>query len=510
MNVFLERISLRKMYLLSLLDSEKRGFSIKELEQKLGHNSKTITKMVQSLKIELAPWQNSITLVTNNDRTLSLKKKASFSLETINLYYLKESFIFKACDAIFNEEFIDIATFSSANYISYSTLYGRLNEIKPLLEHYSIEFKANNMASFEGEEKQIRYFFYHFYWSTHWGMEWPFQKIDKNQFCEIIKRIEGLRKTTTLYISEQESIAFWLGVITTRINLGHTIEQVGLYNSIIDDNSAFTYFKNALLEEFKQLFPTISESDLLNEIQFLYVVMYSNDYFEMDDPQISETLIFSQNRTGEIFGATNHWLKVCSDFFEVSLSAAEYGTIYANLIHLHAEIAFFKGNISVFFNDYLEVSHIQDETNDFYDSLMDYFYQKLIENKKYKKIFINKERLLPRYKMIARKFINIDSQKNSIKVHLISVYGNKKLAYLQNLINRSNEEHLEFSEDYNNVDLIVSDRLYAGISQLNTPMIIWGEEPDENDLAEVNKVIKKISFDKMHKKLVKYTHFPAI
>lgn len=141
------------MYLLSLLDSEKRGFSIKELEQKLGHNSKTITKMVQSLKIELAPWQNSITLVTNNDRTLSLKKKASFSLETINLYYLKESFIFKACDAIFNEEFIDIATFSSANYISYSTLYGRLNEIKPLLEHYSIEFKANNMASFEGEEK---------------------------------------------------------------------------------------------------------------------------------------------------------------------------------------------------------------------------------------------------------------------------------------------------------------------------------------------------------------------
>lgn len=141
---------------------------------------------------------------------------------------------------------------------------------------------------------------------------------------------------------------------------------------------------------------------------------------------------------------------------------------------------------------------------------MDFFYQKLIENKKYKKIFINKERLLPRYKMIARKFINIDSQKNSIKVHLISVYGNKKLAYLQNLINRSNEEHLEFSEDYNNVDLIVSDRLYAGISQLNTPMIIWGEEPDENDLAEVNKVIKKISFDKMHKKLVKYTHFPAI
>lgn len=401
------------MYLLSLLDSEKRGFSIKELEQKLGHNSKTITKMVQSLKIELIPWQNSMTLVTNNDRTLSLQKKACFSLETINLYYIKESFIFKACDAIFNEEFIDIASFSSANYISYSTLYGRLNEIKPLLEHYSIEFKPNSMTSFEGEEKQIRYFFYHFYWSTHWGMEWPFREIDKELFSGIINLLDGLRKTTTLYISEQESIAFWLGVITTRINLGHTIEQVDLYNQIIDDNSAFTYFKNALLEEFKHLFPAISESDLLNEIQFLYVVMYSNDYFEMDDPQISETLIFSQNRNGEIFGATNYWLKICSDFFELSLSAAEYGAIYANLIHLHAEIAFFEGNIALFFNDYLEVSHIKDETNDFYDSLMDYFYEKLIENKKYKKIFINKERLLPRYKMIARKFINIDSQKKT-------------------------------------------------------------------------------------------------
>ena len=40
--------------------------------------------------------------------------------------------------------------------------------------------------------------------------------------------------------------------------------------------------------------------------------------------------------------------------------------------------------------------------------------------------------------------------------------------------------------------------------------VLLQEEPDENDLAEVNKVIKKISFDKMHKKLVKYTHFPAI
>lgn len=93
---------------------------------------------------------------------------------------------------------------------------------------------------------------------------------------------------------------------------------------------------------------------------------------------------------------------------------------------------------------------------------------------------------------------------------MISVYGNKKLAYLKNLINRACDEQIEFSEDHNNVDLIVSDRLYAGINHLSTPMIIWGEEPDENDLAEVNKVIKKISYDKMHKKLVKCTHLPAI
>lgn len=477
---------------------------VKELEKELGYNNKTIVKMIQTLQMELEPWKDQLKLIVNPDKTLYLEMDSSFSLETIKLFYLKQSYIFKACCAIFNEEFVDIATFSSANYISYSTLYGRLNEIKPLLKSYQIEFKSNNIATFEGEEKQIRYFFYHFYWGTYWGTEWPFKGVYKEQFDSTINLIEKIGKKT-LYISERESLAFWLGIIATRINLGHITENVELYDSIVENSLAYASFDAQMKGEFSELFPTLNEEQLTNEIKFLYSIFYSNNYFEIDSPLISETLIFSQNKKGEIFDATNHWLRVCMDVFNLSLTAAEYGAIYANLVHVHAEISFFKGNISGFFDEPLE-THF-DELEDVYDSLMDYFYEKLTINKKYKRILGEKERLLPKYKLIARKFIKVDIEKNPVRIHLISIYGNKGTSYLENLVRQISGHNIEFSETMESVDLIVSDRIYADIADQEIPTIIWGERPDKNELNTVNSTIKKILLEKIKGSITESNEF---
>lgn len=509
MNIFIEKNSLRKLYLLSTLYSENRFFSMKELEQKLGYNNKTIMKMVQTLKLEEVAWQEDMSLIVDSDRKVFLQKKSRFSLETVKLYYLKESYMFKICDAIFNEEFIDIMTFSNTNFISYSTSYARLNEIKPLLQHYSLKFKPNNMSSFEGEEKQIRYFFFHFYWSTYWGTEWPFKKIEKQAFDMIIYLIKKIRKTTTLYISEEEEICFWLGVIATRVKLGYSIESVDLYDCIIKDNAVFDDFKDRLSEEFRSIFPMLTENELVNELKFFYVVLYSNDYFEIDDSQISETLVFSQNRNGEIFEATNYCLKTCIDVFNLSLSAAEYGVIYANLIHLHAEVYFFEGDISNFFNDFLETDGLESGAEDIVDVLLNDFCEELVKKNEYEHIFKNKKRLIASYKRIICEHIPIFGHEKFVKIHLISMHGSKYLPHLKNLIRYSNNEEIEFSTDYKDADLIISDRLYERISDIKTPLVIWGEKPTDNELTEVNQIIKKVSFERQQEHFKMLKHLPV-
>ncbi|WP_245617913.1 helix-turn-helix domain-containing protein [Carnobacterium gallinarum] len=502
----MEKISLRKLYLLSLLYSQKKSFMIKELEKELGYNNKTIVKMIQTLQIELEPWKDQIKLVINPDKTLYLEKEPSFSLETIKLTYLKQSYIFKACCAIFNEEFVDIATFSNANYISYSTLYGRLNEIKPLLKSYQIEFKSNNIATFEGEEKQIRYFFYHFYWGTYWGTEWPFKGIDKEKFTSLIGLIEKIRRKA-MYISEWESFAFWLGVIATRIELGHVIEHVELYDPIIEDSTAYSSFEAQVLTEFQTLFPQLEHGQLINEIKFFYSIYYSNTSFEINDLLISETLVFSQNKKNELFEVTNYWLKEWIDLFNLSLTAAEYGAIYANLVHLHAGVYFFEGNIDGFFYD--EPGEIKsNNSEDIYDSLMDYFYEKLISNRKYKDIFSQKNRMLPNYKLIARKFIKVDIEKNPVRIYLISIHGNKEMGRLERLIRQtSGGYNIEFADQLENVDLIVSDRMYAGIVNQEATIIIWGENPNENEVLSINLAIKEILLLKVKKNIKEVNEF---
>lgn len=498
MNIFLEKILLREMNILSLLYSESRPFTVKELAIKLGYTTKTILKMIEVLEFELQKWSNTVQLVVKENKEIQLKTSEKFSLKVIELSYLKESHIFKACDAIFNGDFVDIATFSNENYISYSTLYGRLIAIRPVLKQYQLEFKPNNKAHFLGEEKQLRYFFFHFYWNSSWGMEWPFKGIKKKQLLPFIEAIEQF-KNSPLMISEQEFFFYWLGVISVRIQNQHAIEDSPLMEIVIDGNPKFELFSQKMYPLFKELF-SLEESQIHNEIKFLFTILFIYTQYELEDPLISEMLVFSQNKEHLVFEATNYWLKRYMEFFRLNLSAAEYGAIYTNLVHLHFRVYFFEGEQSSFFSREDEIH----KKEDVYHLMMAYFYKELLQESKYYPILKHKNDLLLNYTLLARKFIKLEIDYRPVRIQLLSVYGKAETIQLTTKLQQICEEKIEFSYTLGEkVDLIISDRHYEELDESVAPLVIWNENPKVKDFMRIIKIIEELMIQKFNHYLLK-------
>ncbi|MDT1940334.1 MULTISPECIES: helix-turn-helix domain-containing protein [Carnobacterium] len=498
MNIFLEKILLRKMNILSLLYSENRPFTVKELAIRLGYTSKTILKMIEVLEFELQKWSNTVQLVVKENKEIQLETAENFSLKVIELSYLKESHIFKACEAIFNEDFVDIATFSNENYISYSTLYGRLIAIRPVLKQYQLEFKPNNKAHFLGEEKQLRYFFFHFYWHSSWGMEWPFKGIEKKQLAPFIKAIEGF-KNRSLMVSEQEFFFYWLGVISVRIQHKHPIKEIPLMEVIIEGNPKFEVFSQQMYPLFKEHF-LLEESQLHNEIKFLFIILFNYTQYELEHPLISEMLVFAQNKAHLVFETTNYWLKRYMEFFDLTLSAAEYGAVYTNLIHLHFRVHFFEGDQSSFFSRAEE----KDKKEDVYHLMMGCFYKELLQESKYYPILKHKNELVLNYTLIARKFIKLEIEYQPVRIQLLFVYGKAEALQLSKKLQQMCEVKIEFSYTLGEkVDLIISDRHYEELEYSIASLIIWNEEPKVTDFMRIINLIEELTIQKFKHYLLK-------
>lgn len=479
------------MNILSILYSENRNFTVKELAVKLGYTEKTILKMIEVLGFELKKWSSTVQLVVKANKEVQLQTSENFSLKVIELSYLKESHIFKACDAIFNGDFVDIATFSNENYISYSTLYGRLIAIRPVLKQYQLEFKPNSKEHFLGDEKQLRYFFFYFYWNSSWGMEWPFKTIEKSRLLPLIDSIEKF-KGQKFMISEQLFYLYWLGVISVRLQNGHLVEESLLWDVVIEENPRFELFVQQMYPIFKEMF-SLEERQILIEIKFLFTILFIYTQYELEDPQVSEMLIFSQNKNHLIFEVTNYWIKRYTEFFNLSLSSAEYGAIYANLVHLHFRFYFFEGEQSSFFSKTVE----QNQQEDTYQSMMALFFNELYQESKYYPILKHRNELVTHYTFLVEKFIKSEIKHQPIRIQLLSHYGKSETIQLTKKLQQICEEKIEFIYTIGEkIDLIISDRYYEELEVSAAPIIIWNENPKVKDFMKIVQIINEMKIQK--------------
>ncbi|MGB6178530.1 helix-turn-helix domain-containing protein [Carnobacterium sp.] len=84
-----------------------------------------------------------------------------FSIETVYAGYVKQSLKYQLIDYIFNHQEFTVVKIISDLSISESSLFRKIKELNVLLKEFSIQIKNGQL---QGEELQIRYFYFQVYW----------------------------------------------------------------------------------------------------------------------------------------------------------------------------------------------------------------------------------------------------------------------------------------------------------------------------------------------------------
>ncbi|BCA86475.1 hypothetical protein EsVE80_19980 [Enterococcus saigonensis] len=174
----------------------------------------TLTEYFTLLKefIKNNGFSNQIALKEER-QNLILIKKHDFPLKLCYLRFLEQSIKFQIIKWLFTNGTINAPIFQNHFNISSATYYRRVGELNELLQEFRLSIKRGKL---EGDENQIRYFYFSYYW---------FLKENKSEFSKEVNQlysplIQELREKLTISFDPMEvlQIKLWMKISFTRLN----------------------------------------------------------------------------------------------------------------------------------------------------------------------------------------------------------------------------------------------------------------------------------------------------
>lgn len=146
----------------------------------------TLNEYIQHIEffIKENHLENDLKLIVDGDQ-LSLEKSQTFPIKTCIQIFLEKSVKYQIINHLFEKGKIQSEVFQAEYNISPATYYRRITELNELLEEFRLTIKRRKLI---GEEKQIRYFFFNFYWQLNEDKS-DFEKETSNQYLGLISSL---------------------------------------------------------------------------------------------------------------------------------------------------------------------------------------------------------------------------------------------------------------------------------------------------------------------------------
>lgn len=157
-------------------------------------------------------FSNEITIIEENQMLL-LKKKRTFPLKLCYLKFLERSSKYQIINWVFTNGSINGPIFQNYFNISSATYYRRIAELNKLLEEFQLSLRRGKII---GNENQIRYFYYCYFWFLRENKEDLDQEINKLYIPLIDELTEAL--DITFDHLEELQIKLWMKITFTRLN----------------------------------------------------------------------------------------------------------------------------------------------------------------------------------------------------------------------------------------------------------------------------------------------------
>lgn len=193
--LFLESKDMRKFQLLKyLMEIGNDWQDSRVLAAEIGCSVKTLPTVVASLTQDLAViYQPHEATIEHSQQGYRLTS-GLISEQSLLINYLEQSIAFDFIKTLFEENQLSTIEYCLNHFISLATLTRKLNRIKP----YLIKFKLSlniSQAKLIGSEKQLRHFFYHFFYDTYRDVKWPFSKLRQVTIVDEVSKINQALKS---------------------------------------------------------------------------------------------------------------------------------------------------------------------------------------------------------------------------------------------------------------------------------------------------------------------------
>lgn len=474
------------LHLLQYLYKRNSYQTITFFSEALNTDRRTLLKTIAILQkdISLNNWHDMITIEVI-DKNLSATIGPLFSMETFYSYYMSKSFGVNLTLRLFTHSSDSIEELADYLYVSKATFYRRLTPLKQVLADFdlSLDF-TNSRNKLIGSEKQIRYFFFTFFWEVF--RAFPYKK---SAFSNAKKtKLSTFLSSYDLPISFMLLIELQLEIALNRINQGYMMdtfpnyELPELYFSYDDFND---FFSSLFPKELKQS-PVIK-----TELSALYFsITTATLYAQKSNRSLS---LSPKYWASSVVPIVHEWISYFIDFFKITMIQDEYFYLIVNLYVLHLKQKILVGgSLSLGFSSLENISYednryIYIQANRFFDFI----------NQKEPELSVDIYHRFT-YTLLLRRIIS--KSLPSLNILVCSKVGIEEQHWLEERIANINMVPVKFHDIWSpELDLVVSDFPLPDMYIPDNPdaYFLWLAFSDFSEWIQLIKRLQKIYFDKL-------------
>lgn len=349
------------VFRLKLLDNLSRerlngtsALSVSDYASKLSKDRRTILKNIEALKIDIKRLgcEKYITISLSDESTIFTEITPDFDTNYFFLYYLEHSILFNLCLEIFNETFVDLQSFATKRFYSYSTVYRKMTDLKKIVAQYDLTLDLNTSTLIQGKEQNIRFFFFSLFWESYKVLEWPFPSID---FDKLKKTLESSSPEVQPFLEKPNMVFIWFAMTIFRITNDHIIDEEFDYNESTFPMLAkekFIFFFSTFTKSYPQL-DNLEQLTWHYEANFLYFTLLTSQIYPLKRIPTLKLTSFVAPKKSRSTLITEAWINQFMNKFDLSLDINEYFYLYYNLLSLHSRYLYLPGPAQIvnIFND---------------------------------------------------------------------------------------------------------------------------------------------------------------
>lgn len=468
----LDKSGLNKLNMLHILDETEQILSIDDISLKLNLDKRTVHSIIGSIQNDIVELGAPIIIkYVKKDNLIVLEKNDDFNLQIFILFYLKESLNFNLCTTLFNNTFTTSVQFSKSNYVSLSTLKNKSENLKKLLKSFDLTLALNTNNLINGEEKQIRHFYFYFFWTSYKTTEWPFKEIN---FKEIKKYIyKHIEPSYSFSFTDIYKFILGLSISINRIKQGYIINHKPIYTKVKNSNIPFDDFHlliASILAEFG-----ITDNEIIQlESEFLYFSISLLGIFPIQNYTNLNLTHLQLDSIEDSTKYVNFWITEFCSFFSITISVSEYHYLEANLLILFNKILYLKGPSSNFGILISEDQLI--ENYPYYFENINSFIHHLNKFKYFKKINQSDNYLIDYYVLFVWQILK--KMRPKLKIAVQSSFSLLHMDILKDDIITLSPVPLLFSSDItSDTTLIITDVAVPEEFSLGKEVFIWNTFP---------------------------------